>query len=255
MKVLCVLLLSIFGIVSCDLECAQKKFNRCSDAWIMQDMKNPICSDHTAFDKCMKKGVKDCDVENSSIVKELVKVYEEICSNNTTMNTIYHKHKYCLFERERALTAHCLAPIIRKISAIRFKGQGDYKDEVMKVVCKHSESGDKCVDDTIKEVCGEEALMFRRYLSNPSIALSNEICKLSYGIKHDEDEKYTSAATETPQIFHVSVVSHPSTSIYLGVTMAPKYELLSGANAPILSQNLIYSLAMVLLFKWGFSLY
>ncbi|GFX69259.1 hypothetical protein TNCV_3564351 [Trichonephila clavipes] len=115
---------------------------------------------------------------------------------------------------------------------------------------KHSESGDKCVDDVIQEKCGEEAVMFRRYLSNPSIALSNEVCKLFYGIKHDKDEKYTSAVTETRQIFRVSVVSHPSVSIYMGATMAPKFEFISGANAHILSQNLIYSLAIVLLFKW-----
>ncbi|GFY59917.1 uncharacterized protein TNIN_94861 [Trichonephila inaurata madagascariensis] len=114
----------------------QSKFNRCFDRWILSDTSNPICSDHTEFDKCMKKGAKDCDVENSSIVKEILKVYDEICTYNTTMNTMYHKHKDCLFVKERELSSHCLASILRKISAIRFRSREDYKTEVMKVVCK-----------------------------------------------------------------------------------------------------------------------
>ncbi|PRD23201.1 UNVERIFIED_CONTAM: hypothetical protein NCL1_47056 [Trichonephila clavipes] len=92
-------------------------------------------SDHTEFDKCMKRGAKDCGVEDSSIVKELLKVYDEICTYNTTMNAMYHKHKGCLFPKKDVLTSHCLENIARKISTIRFSGRENYKTEVMKVIC------------------------------------------------------------------------------------------------------------------------
>ncbi|GFX69277.1 uncharacterized protein TNCV_3564531 [Trichonephila clavipes] len=61
-------------------------FNKRSEEKNFLKVLTGFCRDHTEFDKCMKRGAKDCGVEDSSIVKELLKVYDEICTYNTTMN-------------------------------------------------------------------------------------------------------------------------------------------------------------------------
>ncbi|GFS46843.1 uncharacterized protein TNIN_251311, partial [Trichonephila inaurata madagascariensis] len=167
----------------------------------------------------------------------------------------YIKHQNCVFVRAAVVNGQCLRPIFREILELGFPGQDHYDDKVLRIACKHGDSGNRCIDDGIRDICGEEAVMFRRNLSNPSISLSNEACSLvseesndiRYVTRHKRD---TNSENEMPlPTYHVAATTHHAAGLHLGSTMAPNYEIMSGANVAVISQNLIYALALIFLFK------
>ncbi|GFS59735.1 uncharacterized protein NPIL_697471 [Nephila pilipes] len=246
----------LLGVVACDMKCMQRKLSQCFATLALRYFRNPICSAHSELDQCLKTGSQDCDMENSSTVKEVIRIYAETCTEGTPMNAMYQKHRRCVFERAAMVNGQCMRPVFREIMELGFPGQSNYEDKVLKIACKHGDSGNKCIDDGIRDICGDEAVMFRRNLSNPSIALSNEACRLVDDESNDIRDVYRhrrdiSTVTEMPpHASHVAAANHHAAALYLGSTMAPNYEIMSGANVGVISQNLMYALFLIFLFKW-----
>ncbi|GFS44285.1 uncharacterized protein TNIN_485261 [Trichonephila inaurata madagascariensis] len=218
-----VLVIGFLGVVSCDMKCMHSKFAQCFTTLALRYYRNPICSAHSELDQCLKAGARSCGVENTNTVKEVLRTYAETCTPGTSMNAMFLKHQYCVFMRAAAGNSQCLMPTLREIRGLGYPGQANYEDKVLRIACKNADTGNRCVDDNTRDVCGQEALEFRRNLSNPAIALSNEACALvsqqsgrySYRYKRD-----TSSENEMPFVaYHAAAASHQVAGSHLGSTM------------------------------------
>ncbi|GFR23054.1 hypothetical protein TNCT_113041 [Trichonephila clavata] len=186
MKVLCVLLLAGFLGVSGDLKCMELKVGLCNIEWATKfDLYDPVCSDNFGFYKCIELGSQECNVKNSIFVKKFLKNLDGICTKGSSKNAMYHKHKACLYLKTPMFLEECHEQFLKEISAISIYRKDKYDDEVSKVTCKWTDRIENCAEVILREMCGEEALMFRRYFSNPSLAISREVCRLAKANKHE----------------------------------------------------------------------
>ncbi|GFQ65752.1 uncharacterized protein TNCT_381441 [Trichonephila clavata] len=181
MKFLCVVLLAGYlGVVLCDLDCMGAKVGKCN---IERTSKlnfrdDPLCGENRIFYKCMKSGSQECNMENSAFITKMLQNLDEICTNGSSKNALYLKHKYCIYEKVPMLFDHCIEQFFKELSEIPKTGDDKYHEAIFNLTCKWNDSIEECIEDAIREKCGEEAVMFRRYFKDPSFQISNKFCEL-----------------------------------------------------------------------------
>ncbi|GFQ91974.1 uncharacterized protein TNCT_670541, partial [Trichonephila clavata] len=84
---------------------------------------------------------------------------------------------------------------------------------------------DVCIENNINKTCGEEAVTFRRKLSDPSVKMVEEGCNTLRGnsdfalndieLKTDDDSPVSSHAVH----HNVAAVSHHASGLYLGAAI------------------------------------
>ncbi|GFT50541.1 uncharacterized protein NPIL_230371 [Nephila pilipes] len=208
----------------------QSKVSECIVTLVLRDLKNPLCYAHSELDECLKKEAKECDVENSSIVQDLLETYSETCTEGTPMNTMFEKHRSCLYERAAMVSLQCMQPILKEIIALGSPSEDGFEDKVLKLGCQYDDSLNECINDGIEDICGEEAVTFRRDLVKPSSALSIEACKLvreeSNDVRHvSRLRRHASSFIEMPpHISYVAASNHHAAALYMGSNLVPNYE-------------------------------
>ncbi|GFS59742.1 uncharacterized protein NPIL_697501 [Nephila pilipes] len=173
MKILCVVLMAgILGVVSSDMWCMQKWLTECI---LNAGSETPVCNALKKANECIRSGAIFCDVENSVLVQNYLNTNDEICREGSIMFEMYLKHESCVFQDEANF--ECMLPAFLKIRKLN-RRKSNYNDEVQKILCKYQDRGYECIDNSVLERCGEEALMFKRNYSNPEVAFSREACSL-----------------------------------------------------------------------------
>ncbi|GFT10139.1 hypothetical protein NPIL_655311, partial [Nephila pilipes] len=79
------LILGFLGVVSGKLRCFDKKVSRCFTASPFPRIRGNICRVNSILDKCLLMAVRNCDVDEFSISKDIVMIYAEMCSEGTHM--------------------------------------------------------------------------------------------------------------------------------------------------------------------------
>ncbi|GFS51520.1 uncharacterized protein NPIL_617281, partial [Nephila pilipes] len=91
---------------------------------------------HSELDKCLKKEAKECEVENSSIVQDLLDTYSDTCTEGTPMNALFQKHRCCLYEQTTIVNVLCMQMVMREILALGSPDQDNYEEKVRKLGCQ-----------------------------------------------------------------------------------------------------------------------
>ncbi|GBM64856.1 hypothetical protein AVEN_157107-1 [Araneus ventricosus] len=254
-------LTALLGIASCDIVCMQFKLSSCFAVTAMRNFRNPICASNNDLIACLRNGARECGVESSPIVGEVIERYTETCKEGTEMNDLYKKHKACVFQDAAIGNGVCMRPILTEVLALGFPSQTrTYQENVLKVACKYGDSGNKCIDDNINSTCGAEAAKFRHHLSDPSVRLSDQACEeVAAETEHETNEIHYvlqqhdehSVHAMSPHTQHLSATGHQAGSIQIASTVAPRQypEPVSGANINS-SLQIIYVLVAAICMKW-----
>ncbi|GFR11986.1 uncharacterized protein TNCT_253971 [Trichonephila clavata] len=223
-----VLVIGFLGVVSCDMKCMYYKFYLCFTTLALQYNRSPLCGSHIELDLCLESGARSCGVEDTNTVKEIIRVYAETCTPGTSMNAMFHKHHHCVSITAAAGNSQCLRPMFTEIRALGSPRQANYGDKVMRIACKHDEAGTRCINNNIRNLCGQEAVTFRTNLSNPTSTLSNEACRLVSQQSSQYSNRYkrdTNSENEMPFLaYHVAAALHQVPGFNLGSTMLQNRE-------------------------------
>ncbi|GFU28289.1 hypothetical protein NPIL_260881, partial [Nephila pilipes] len=94
----------------------------------------------------------------------------------------------------------------------------------------YDDSLNVCFNKGIEDICGKEAVEFRKNLVKASAALSTEACRLVREESNDiryvsRQRRHASAMIEMPpHISNVAASNHYAAALYMGSNMAPNYE-------------------------------
>ncbi|GFW12618.1 uncharacterized protein TNCV_818701 [Trichonephila clavipes] len=216
-------------------------------------LQSPICRAQSELNDCIRNGARDCKQESSPLVQEVLQTYTDTCTEGTEMNALYKAHGRCVFEDAQIGNIRCLEAGMAEIQK-SFTPQGsgrDMLDNMMRAACRKGQSADVCLENSINKTCGEEAVIFRRKLSDPSVKMVREGCDKLMGnndyaqndieLKTDGDSPVSSHAVH----HNVAAVSHHASSLYLGAAIDLDEQTKSSAATISIWQNLFYSLILM----------
>ncbi|GIY59614.1 uncharacterized protein CDAR_313171 [Caerostris darwini] len=262
MKIFFALLLTaVVGIVSCDIVCMQFKLSTCVMIRAVQHQGNFLCvGNHNELIECLRNGARDCNVESEQVVQDVLNIYNTTCIEGTDMNTLFQKHKDCVFTTAALGNGVCMMPVLREISNLGFRinPTRSFKEKSLRIACKYSSSGDNCINNNINITCGAEAMRFRQRLSDASIRLSNDACNVVSQSNEAETNEIHYALMQNDAI-SVQTASSPNqhsvaaAGLHVASTVSPNYMLPQSAATHVsVPQSLIIALIVVTMFKMSF---
>ncbi|GFS81611.1 hypothetical protein TNCV_2440411 [Trichonephila clavipes] len=144
-----------------------------------------LVSNDSEFYKCIEFGSQECNMKNSVIVYKGLKDLAEVCTKGSSKNALYQKHKDCLFRKAPMFLKHCHELLVKEILEIPNHPKDKYRVEVSKINCKWIDKVEDCVERTVQQTCGEEALKLRSYFATLTTNIYRGICILA---KESQDE-------------------------------------------------------------------
>ncbi|GFT43541.1 uncharacterized protein NPIL_567191 [Nephila pilipes] len=255
MKLLSALLFAGFlSIVACDPICMPQKIAMCFMTLTTRYLQSPICKAPSELNECIRKGAIECKEEFSPLVQDVLQTYTDTCTEGTEMNALYKKHGICVFENAAIGSVRCLQSGMTQIRK-SLTMQGNMLDNIKRAACKNGHSADLCIENNLNKTCGNEAVIFRRKLSEPSIKLTQEGCRkfkedgdyIMNGneLQTDDDSPVSSHAIH----HHVAAVSHHASSLYLGAAIDPDDEAINSATTISIGRTILNSLILLFLMK------
>ncbi|GFT49069.1 uncharacterized protein NPIL_565091 [Nephila pilipes] len=221
---------SIFfvGIVSSDFVCMQFEFVKCYGKLLSRYFQNPICIAYHELKECIISGAKQCSVESTPIITNLLETYAATCTRGTEMNNKLRKHNYCISNMVAPGNFRCMRPALREVIKLGPSVESrKYQENHLNMSCRFADEGEKCIQENTLLICGEEGAEFRKQLSMPSIIMSAAACceigvqSIYFNCPSGQLRDQNVFSTASPSTDYLSITSTLFGTTYPSLSSAP----------------------------------